>query len=91
MYLTARTPVGEIQIREYRRSATNMNVADPLSGRALLTIPHGQASNHNGGQLQIGPDGKLWLATGDGGGGEQPVRALAEPERRCSASCCGST
>ena len=68
MYLTAQSPAGEIQIREYKRSATDMNAADPLSGQLRLAITHNQASNHNGGQVQIGPDGKLWLATGDGGG-----------------------
>ena len=80
VYLTAQAPDRGDPDPRVPPSATNMNVADPRSGRLLLTIPHDQASNHNGGQLQIGPDGKLWLATGDGGGSQQPVRALAEPD-----------
>jgi hypothetical protein len=68
VYLTAR-PAGEIQVWEFVRSAANPDVADPASGRLLLAIGHADASNHNGGQLQFGPDGKLWLGTGDGGGG----------------------
>jgi glucose/arabinose dehydrogenase len=59
------TGEGELQVREYRRSAADPDVADPATGRLLLAIDH-DASNHNGGQLQFGPDGKLWLATGDG-------------------------
>ena len=46
-----------------------MNLADPLSGRLLLAIDHNQASNHNGGQLQIGPDGKLAVFPASGGDG----------------------
>jgi hypothetical protein len=68
VYLTAR-PAGEIQVWEYRRSAANPDVADPASGRMLVAVSHPDASNHNGGQLQFGPDGKLWFGTGDGGGG----------------------
>ena len=48
----------------------------------MLAIPHSDASNHNGGQLQFGPDGKLWLATGDGGGGNNPFGHSQDPASR---------
>ena len=45
----------------------------------LLTIPHAEAGNHNGGQVQFGPDGKLWLATGDGGGANDQFGHAQDP------------
>jgi Glucose / Sorbosone dehydrogenase len=61
--------LGDIRIEELRRSATDANVADPASRRLVLTQQHRDFANHNGGQLQFGPDGLLYAALGDGGGG----------------------
>jgi glucose/arabinose dehydrogenase len=72
VYYTAHDPVGALTIAEYRR-ASNPDVAE-TSGRIVLSIPHPIHGNHNGGQLQFGPDGYLYIATGDGGGGGDPDR-----------------
>src|SRR5437867_3348066 len=44
------------------------DVADPNSEERILRIGQPE-SNHNGGMLAFGPDGYLYIFTGDGGGG----------------------
>ena len=64
---TDTTAVGNSQVVEYHVSAANPDVADAASARTILSQVQPEA-NHNGGQLQFGPDGELYIGFGDGGG-----------------------
>jgi glucose/arabinose dehydrogenase len=61
---------GNTVVARYQVSA-DPNVADPATAHTVLTVVQ-PASNHNGGQLQFGPDGLLYIGMGDGGGAGDP-------------------
>lgn len=60
---------GDTVIAEYRRKS--INKADPASARILRVIDQ-PYTNHNGGHLAFGPDGYLYIGSGDGGSSGDP-------------------
>ncbi|HMQ05345.1 MAG TPA: PQQ-dependent sugar dehydrogenase [Pyrinomonadaceae bacterium] len=73
VYFT-RASDGAIQISEFLASDVNPNVAIPTE-KPIISIPHFDFANHNGGTLAFGPDGYLYAAPGDGGSGNDPLNA----------------
>jgi glucose/arabinose dehydrogenase len=67
LYVCYTNSQGAIEVDEFR--APVVTHANRSSRRKVIAIPHPGHSNHNGGQLAFGPDGYLYLGTGDGGGG----------------------
>jgi glucose/arabinose dehydrogenase len=61
---------GDTRVVEY---TAKDGVVDQSSARQLLAIDQ-PYTNHNGGQLQFGPDGLLYVGLGDGGDGGDPQR-----------------
>jgi len=60
---------GDTVIARYRTE--DFQAADPATGVEILRIDQ-PAANHNGGQLQFGPDGYLYIGMGDGGAAGDP-------------------
>jgi glucose/arabinose dehydrogenase len=70
LYVNYTDTEGDTRVVEYRANG-DRTAADPGSARELLFVEQ-PFSNHNGGQLQFGPDGLLYVGMGDGGAGGDP-------------------
>ncbi len=62
---------GTTNIRRYQVSAGNPDIADGSTAMTIMTYAQ-PFSNHNGGWLGFGPDGFLYISSGDGGSGNDP-------------------
>ena len=64
-HTTSSSPIHNRVIR-YTASATNPDVRDPaVDPVTIIDLPNLSAGNHNGGAIHFGPDGKLYIATGE--------------------------
>jgi len=69
---------GGTVIARYTVSANDSNIADPNSAEIILNVPQPYA-NHNGGCIQFGNDGYLYIGMGDGGSAGDPDENGQDP------------
>ncbi|XP_057204678.1 HHIP-like protein 1 isoform X2 [Triplophysa rosa] len=71
----------KIRISEFTLSESDVNILDHSSERTLLEVDE-PASNHNGGQLQFGLDGYLYIFIGDGGRAGDPFGKFGNSQNK---------
>ena len=68
VYVSHTNAQGNTRLDEY---AMDDDTIDASSRRTLLAVDQ-PFPNHNGGEVELGPDGMLWFGLGDGGGANDP-------------------
>jgi len=79
LYLHFSDRRGDTRVVELRANRAGTRIR-PRPVRRLLAVDQPE-ENHNGGALAFGPDGRLYLGLGDGGGAFDPRRAAQDPDR----------
>jgi hypothetical protein len=64
---------------ERQQASSNANLADSAAALEIIRIAHPNYTNHFGGTVAFGPDGMLYIGTGDGGGAGDPARNAQNP------------
>ncbi|MGE9266788.1 MAG: PQQ-dependent sugar dehydrogenase, partial [Verrucomicrobiales bacterium] len=70
---------GDTEIIRFQTNKDNRLKADPASAEILLTIKQ-DFGNHNGGWIDFGPDGMLYVGMGDGGSANDPKARAQDPK-----------
>ena len=65
---------GDTAVARYQVMPGQPDLADPDSGQIIFQLPQ-PYGNHNGGHIDFGPDGYLYVALGDGGAANDPLGA----------------
>ncbi|MDQ1705309.1 MAG: hypothetical protein QOF18_1675 [Frankiaceae bacterium] len=63
---------GALQVSRFTAASPTATHIAASTEQRILTVPHSEQSNHNGGQLLFGRSGLFYITTGDGGGGGDP-------------------
>jgi glucose/arabinose dehydrogenase/putative cell wall-binding protein len=72
---------GSLQVSSFTTATATADTAG-TTATPIIDIPHPVNQNHNGGMLNFGPDGDLYIGTGDGGGSDDPGAGCGNAQDR---------